>query len=126
MFILDDYPKNLDSRYALYVNNVYKYDSEFPNELLEIIEVFEYNPEDSVIVYQKYLNGAWVYLRTVEYSLWTQLEYLSKWVQSLLVRITYYVSNNADAENYYRLRYLQMLDDEWKLVSLYLALGINI
>ena len=69
MFILDDYPKNLDSRYALYVNNVYKYDSEFPNELLEIIEVFGHNPEDSVIVYQKYLNGAWVYLKTIEYSL---------------------------------------------------------
>ena len=70
MFILEpETNKNLDSRYALYVNNKYKYDSEFPNELLEIIEVFGHNPEDSVIVYQKYLNGSWVYLKTIKYSL---------------------------------------------------------
>ena len=67
MLILDDHPKNLDSRYALYINGKLNDYGDFPNEFLDIIE--EYPDDECIIVYQKYMDSKWVYLRTVEYNL---------------------------------------------------------
>lgn len=68
MFILDsnDIPKNLDSRYTLYINGRFNDSADFPNEFLDIIE--EYPGDDCKIIYEKYLDGKWVYLHTVEYT----------------------------------------------------------